>query len=414
MQQTLSVTPNLDPDQLISSVGDKLPFTSVKLGLKKVHEKGITGKGTQIAMIDNGFYSHYALKKKGINGYQIYKAKDGRLAHEVLKVDGDFCTQDRYSPHCHATAVAGIAVGTPVNGVIYHNQKLQSVKYPGGVAPDAKLTMIRIPLDTEDTLLYLDYALDLIETLQKKDKFKFDVISMSLRAGDRSLIECGEEVKDYSQEAKITEKIQELALDTYVVASASNSGDTTHDLEFPAKLDSVISVGSLKPNAHFSEDTKTTGVDLYCYGEVLAPRCIKKMDEIIYELLDPRYDQTRWDFITQSDFNVLKKKREEGPENELREILEKITSKISRRLVQGVVGSSFAVPAIAGLICLIIQHAKDRDDEKGDSEHLCKTYVRQKGNLFKIIKPASCDNKVVQAPFDFFRRDYSSILELLK
>ena len=49
--------------------------------------------------------------------------------------------------------------------------------------------------------MYITYTL--IKRLRNENEFKFDVISMSLRAGDRSLIECGEEVKDYSQEAKI-------------------------------------------------------------------------------------------------------------------------------------------------------------------------------------------------------------------
>lgn len=395
--------------------------------MQSIHvKKEITGENTVIGIIDDGFYPHQAMKGVNVNGCRIYKKKDKSLTYEVLQTSQDDATQGLFTQppdtcgHCHATAVAGIAAGKPFKGAFYHKKKLTHSEYPGGVAPDAKVVLFLIPIDCDDAkdaCKYLEYALDLIIKLHKgeellpvaanqhdqyeqKESFnedqslqlpspsppssaaapppppppplvkpkedlepqnkklkveKFDVVSMSLRVGDQSKRERGlQDPISQKQRDNIRKKINTIKeKGTHILATASNSGNTTHDLEFPAQLDEVISIGSLDPDANISKNSISDQkkVNLYCYGEVQAPRytTISKLpDDLAY----PKY-----------------------------------------RLLQNVSGSSFAAPAIAGLICLMMQHARKCGHEK--------TYT--KDEILNAIRTKDKGHFVTEVPFDFFR-----------
>ena len=394
-----------------------LQFTFNLLGLKGIHEdKCIKGKGARIAIIDNGFYPHNALTDKRVKiaeSYQIVKCKEGNVEIKPLK--------ERFQPrgtssHCHATTVAGIAVGQEVkNCKVYHDERPQSENYPGGIAPEAELTMFIIPIDDDcpkDTYNYLIRALNKIESLQK-----FDVVSISLRAHDQRRFELNEyspeKVNDIESGQQEAGKIIQLLRNkgTHIVATSSNCGSTICDLEFPAKHGSVISIGSLTSDGGISKFSKKEKVDLYCYGEVGAPRCIDRMDDVFKKLLDNR---NRHYFITDKDNKDLRRYISEGNDASRDKLLSELAQKRSPQLLQDVSGTSFAAPAVAALICLIMQHARNCDKEKKEGETIsCENLLYNKQNLLKILKLQANGNCIVQAPIEFFNTNYSSLLPML-
>ena len=355
----------LNINHLTACKAGPFPFTYNLLGLKDI-PKEKRGEESSMALIDDGYYPNQAMKDVKVSCCCIYK-KDKCLMDKLLEKDASGLltrpSDSGQSGHCHATAVAGIAAGKGFNGIVFHDRNLDTVEYPGGVAPDAQLKIFTIPTyDPEGTYQYLEYALDMINREEK-----VDVVSMSLRAGDQSRFECGQEISDNIRtlRGKIIDRIQEIRRKgTHVLATASNSANTTREMEFPAQLDEVISIGSLDQRGDFSKHTRTKkDVNLYCYGEVRAPCYCKKT-------------------TTQR-------------------------SHTPHKLVQDVSGSSFAAPAIAGLICLIMQHARDCDKEWGDNQ--CETLLQQKRNILKAIDPND-ERKVIKVP-GFLQMERSSILK---
>ncbi len=142
----------------------------------------------------------------------------------------------------------------------------------------------------------------------------------------------------------VTQAIKDLSKSMLIVVSAGNSG-TVEDVLYPANLAEVISVGSYTEfgrEAPYSPE----GVDICCYGDVNAPA---------------------------SDGN--------------------------NGLMQWATGTSMAAPAIAGIICLFIQCAKEgKYNLPEDSKEDVIRRMKQKKNMmcilhetlnpFKQVKPA--------------------------
>ena len=193
--------------------------------LAEVHKLGITGKGTTIAIIDDGLNrSHLSVKNRCARG-EISGFQDWH--HDKAE---------------HGTAVAAIAAGEG-----YHN-------IPPGIAPEASLYIYRLGKDFGAK--ELSAALDHI--LLKQD---IDVVAMSLCLPKKS--------------EKIEGQLAELAKKKVVcVAAAGNSGSLQSGVKFPANDSNVISVGALKETGQVSYLNPDGGsdIDVYAFGEgVLAP-----------------------------------------------------------------------------------------------------------------------------------------------
>ena len=200
--------------------------------LKEVHKLGITGKGTTIAIIDDGLNrSHLSVSNKCAHG----------------EVNG--CQQWYHDHANHGTAVAAIAAGKK-----YTTET--GVDIPPGIAPDANLYIYRLgnKFGEKELSAALDHILNLKET-------HIDVVAMSLCLPKNN--------------EKIEGQLAELAKKKIVcIAAAGNSGSLQSGVKFPANDSNVISVGALRDTGQvsFLNPDGGSGIDVYAFGErVLAP-----------------------------------------------------------------------------------------------------------------------------------------------
>ena len=130
----------------------------------------------------------------------------------------------------------------------------------------------------------------------------------------------------------IKKKLIELSASTLIVVSAGNYGPVKGVVP-PANLEQVISVGSLEKFGHRAMASPTSA-DIDCYGEVCAPAT--------------------------DDFHGL---------------------------IQWATGTSMAAPAIAGLICLIMQCAKNEEKYlSSDDKEYVLHQIKEKQNMLRLLK----------------------------
>ncbi|MGA4718515.1 S8 family serine peptidase [Fictibacillus nanhaiensis] len=203
----------------------------IRWSVKKVNgaqtlEKGLTGKGIKVAVLDTGI----------------------SIDHEDLKVAGGISTVEDHKSYDddngHGTHVAGI-IGAQNNGI-----------GALGVAPDSELYAVKV-LNSEgfggegEIAAGIKWAID----------NKMDIINMSLSSPRYS---------------KVIENYINIAADKgiIVVAAAGNSGTPDglqNTIEYPAKLEKTIAVGAIDKfdkRGYFSSsgkelDVVAPGVDVY-------------------------------------------------------------------------------------------------------------------------------------------------------
>lgn len=205
------------------------PFTRCLLNFDTIVDddmKKLTGQGTKLAIIDNGFHKEI----RTIFGWP----EDSCFTFDT----------DGAPVHHHGTAVAAIAAGRRFKG--YWKADMN---FPSGVAPQSEVTCYSItPTNSFGEILK--------KILKEK---KYDVVSIS---------------QIYKQAGKeINATVHEISEDgTLIFAGAGNGGIRT-EIGYPASHKDVISVGSLNWFGDFSEFThkKPPLPDVYTYGEVLVP-----------------------------------------------------------------------------------------------------------------------------------------------
>jgi subtilisin family serine protease len=122
---------------------NETPYFSRPEGLKELHEQGIQGQGSTIAVIDSGLAKHGDFKNR-IKFFKDFSNKQ---------------TKNAIDPLGHGTHVAGIAAGDG--------------KEIDGIAPQAELVGLRIKTPLQ--------AIKAIEwAVANKDKYSIDVLNLSL------------------------------------------------------------------------------------------------------------------------------------------------------------------------------------------------------------------------------------------
>jgi serine protease AprX len=180
------------------------------LGIQKLWDKGYTGKGVGVCVIDSGIESHDDF------GGRVTGWKD---------MSGDK-KESNYDPFGHGTHVSGIIGGSGAAS----EGKIK------GVAPDCNLIGVRITCVSE-AIKAIQWA------IENKEKEGIDILNMSL--GDYA-------IKSYKDDpwAQASEKAIDAGL--IVVVAAGNEGPGEKSVSTPGIDPRVITVGAY-------DDRKTPG-----------------------------------------------------------------------------------------------------------------------------------------------------------
>lgn len=192
-------------------------------------EKGLTGKGVKIAVIDSGVDKNHS-DFEGVTFEQGYNCLEG--ASDVYDITDN---------QGHGTMVTGVIAACTDNesGI-------------AGIASDVTIIPIKVT-DTPTFSLSM-----LLKGLKKALETDCDIINMSLGGpvtGSQALAE----FKKYTDEAEDRGII--------IVAAAGNSGDKDNTLNYPAGFDTVVGVGAVDKNLNVPEfSQKNEGVFMTAPG----------------------------------------------------------------------------------------------------------------------------------------------------
>lgn len=202
------------PLEPVSAYSDQDAFT----GLQQAHERGYTGKGTVIAVVDTGFelgheafdfevqdptYSKQDIALKSAFGFlnTIVPRFSAHYISSKIPYRWDYAKADKgvHNPNSsHGTHVAGIVGGKSSQLV--------------GAAPDAQLLLMKVFDDKKDAVAK-EYVI--LAALDDCVKLKADVVNLSLGS------ECGQ-APDNIFTGAVVKRLQRAGVN--VVASAGNAG----------------------------------------------------------------------------------------------------------------------------------------------------------------------------------------------
>jgi len=193
------------------------------IGADILHQQGISGEGTAVAVIDSGVdYLHPSL-----GGGQIPNAK---VVYGIDIADGD---ADPMDCNGHGTAVTSVAAGSSY-------QWSPNRRFAGGVAPAAKILAYKVTTDDECGIATTSAVVEAIEDAvlrREGDGYHLAAINISLGGGEYAG-PCDEENIAYG-EAIATATDAGIS----VVSAAGNNG-YTDALNVPACIPQALSVGS--------------------------------------------------------------------------------------------------------------------------------------------------------------------------
>ncbi len=181
------------------------------LGMDKLWEKGLTGKGGAIAVLDTGIYPHKDFGNR-IIGFK------------------DFCNgyKEPYDDNGHGTHVAGDCAGdgTMSNGLYK------------GTAPEANLVGVKC-LDKHGAGRFSDIIKGIQWIIKNKDKYNIKVLNMSLG---------GPVFASYKDDpiCQAVEKVLEAGI--IPVIAAGNSGPKAFTIGSPGNDPNVLTIGAFDDN----------------------------------------------------------------------------------------------------------------------------------------------------------------------
>lgn len=183
--------------------------------IEKVWDRGFTGKGKKIVIIDSGIHPHADLKDKVVEWVDFSRQKKTKM------LDG----------YGHGTHVAGVAAGSgsKSNGEIK------------GIAPDAEIVGLRITTKAE-AIKALQWC------VENKERLDLDVVNMSLG-------EVARRGHKFDPWAVAVQKASEAGLT--VVVAAGNEGPDPGSISTPGIHPSAITVGAYdsKGTPELEDDT---------------------------------------------------------------------------------------------------------------------------------------------------------------
>ncbi|KZE64317.1 hypothetical protein AWM68_14620 [Fictibacillus phosphorivorans] len=203
---------------------DSPAFTQQSNNLTMLHEKGMTGQGVKVGVIDTGIdYNHPDLKEAYRGGYDF--VNDDNDPMEATYQDWKATKLPEFTQNGNAYYTVH---GTHVAGIIVGNGKNDSEYAKIGVAPKAELYGYRVlgPYGS-------GHSSDIIAAIDQAITDKMDIINLSL----------GNSVNDPSYPTSIAINHAVLAGVTAVVA-AGNSGSNMKTLGSPGTSTLALTVGA--------------------------------------------------------------------------------------------------------------------------------------------------------------------------
>ncbi len=208
--------------------------TTVHIG--NAHQRGITGRGIGIAIVDTGLSPHPDYRDR-ISGW--YDAVNRQYFP--------------YDDSGHGSHVAGIAAG---DGHASHGIYT-------GIAPQAHLIGVKV-LNRKGNGTIADIMSGLEWILHNQERLQIDIVNISIGANDN---------KEFTEKSDFVQKVNELwDRGLIVTAAAGNKGPDRHTISAPGNSRKVITVGSLDSFPD-KNHTSHSGV-----GPTLS--CIKKPDVV--------------------------------------------------------------------------------------------------------------------------------------
>lgn len=225
------------------------------IGAEELNQRGITGKGVTVGIIDTGIdYTHAMLGGDGSGAAYTHPEKGGPVAIDPDKANSQFPNSkviggvdlvgtefnaaspdfQKMIPHPDMNPIDEAGHGSHVAGTVAGIG--DGINTYNGMAPDAKLYAIKVfgaDGSTSDYVVIaaLEYAADPNQDGDVSDRL--DVVNMSLGGGyGNPHILYTEAIKNLTQGG------------TIVVASAGNSGHTDYIVGAPSTADDALSVAA--------------------------------------------------------------------------------------------------------------------------------------------------------------------------
>jgi serine protease AprX len=218
---SLSAVPNAPVRAAGEGKQSRLPSTDYPdvIGADVAWERGATGQGVTVAVIDTGIARHPGLVK-GIDGKQ-----KNRIIGWIDIVDRKRSPHD---PNGHGTHITGIIANSQVGADGEWN----------GVAPGVDLVGVRV-LNADGYGTYEQVIKGIQWVIENKDRYGIDVINMSLVATVQS---------PYWADPLNQAVMQAWAQGLTVVVAAGNTGPGAMSIGVPGNNPYVITVGAFTDN----------------------------------------------------------------------------------------------------------------------------------------------------------------------
>jgi serine protease AprX len=243
-----------------------------------VHERGFTGQGVTIAVVDSGVY--FTSKIDDILGAELERQFVGQadfVGNGLCRGDGVQYPQATTGPatpaYCftdHKKSIDAYGHGSHVAGIIWSQITDHATGVAMGVAKNANILSVRV-LDENGQGSYTDVIEGIQYVVQNKDQLRIRVLNLSLSA---------QPSVPYFVDPLNRAVERAWASGIVVVAAAGNSGPGAETITVPGNDPYVITVGAINSNrtpGYWADDfvpewsaTGPTG-DGFVKPDVLAP-----------------------------------------------------------------------------------------------------------------------------------------------
>ncbi len=195
------------------------------LGVDQLHEKGITGDGVTVAVLDSGYLSTPGIDYDTHGNSRVLAYYDV-LANTAISLAGPLNLN--LDPNGHGTHLASIIASSDINADTKYN----------GIAPDANLVIVRA-FGADGSGRYSDVIAGIDWIVSNKDTYNIRVLNLSFAAPPQS----------YYWDDPLNQAVMKAwQAGIVVVAAAGNSGPEPMTIGVPGNVPYIITAGAFSDN----------------------------------------------------------------------------------------------------------------------------------------------------------------------